>query len=162
MYTNNKRRGIDMILDKLENKDLYLNINSNLKKAFEFLENANIGKLADGRYEIDCDNVYAFVQSYTTRNSEDNKWESHKRYLDIQYILDGNETILWSPIDQLIVEEEYYAEKDITFYKDNSYSTKLNLKKNYYCILFPTDGHKPCCIFDKPTEIKKIVVKIKL
>jgi len=62
-----------MILDKLENKDLYLNINSRLKKAFEFLENPNLEKLEDGKYEIDSDNIYAFVQSYSTRNPENNK-----------------------------------------------------------------------------------------
>lgn len=151
-----------MILDKLQNKDLYLNINNNLKKAFEFLENPSLEKLEDGRYEIDSDNVYAFVQSYETRNSEDNKWESHERYLDIQYIVDGDETILWAPIEQLIADEEYDTEKDVTFYKDGPYCTKLNLKKNYFSILFPEDGHKPCCIFDEPKQMKKIVVKIKL
>lgn len=151
-----------MILDKLQNKDLYLNVNDNLKKAFEFLENSNLEKLEDGKYEIDSDNVYAFVQSYTTRNLQENKWESHERYLDIQYIVDGYEAILWVPIEELIVEEEYSTEKDATFYKDNSYYTTLNLKKNYFCLLFPEDGHKPCCIFDTPSQIKKIVVKVKL
>lgn len=151
-----------MILDKLENSNLYANINSNLKKAFEFLENANIENLEDGRYDIDSDNIYAFVQSYITKDSEDNKWESHKKYLDIQYIVEGNEAIFWSPTEKLIIQEEYSTEKDAIFYKDNSYFTKLNLNKNYFCILFPEDGHKPCCIFDTPTQIKKIVVKIKL
>jgi YhcH/YjgK/YiaL family protein len=151
-----------MILDKLQNKDLYLNINRNLKKAFEFLENPDLENLEDGKYEIDSDNVYAFVQSYSTREPEENKWESHERYMDIQYIVDGDEAILWSPIEQLIVEEEYIAEKDATFYKGNSYCTVLNLKKNYFCLLFPEDGHKPCCIFDTSSQIKKVVVKIKI
>jgi YhcH/YjgK/YiaL family protein len=151
-----------MILDKLQNKDLYLNINSSLKKAFEFLENPNLEKLQDGRYEIDSDNIYAMVQSYSTRNPEANKWESHERYLDIQYIVLGDEAILWAPIEQLIVTEEYSTEKDATFYKDNSYSTTLNLKKNYFCLLFPEDGHKPGCTFNTPSQVKKIVVKIKI
>ena len=69
---------------------------------------------------------------------------------------------MWTPIEQLNVEEDYSEEKDVTFYKNNSHSTKLNLKENYFCILFPEDGHKPGCIFDEPMKIKKIVVKIKL
>lgn len=151
-----------MILDKLDNKNLYIDMNSNLKKAFEFLENANIEDLADGKYEIDSDNVYAFVQSYETKDAKDNKWETHNRYLDIQYVVDGSETILWAPREELIVAEEYSTEKDATFYEDNSYYTKLNLKKNYFSILFPKDGHKPGCIYDAPTQMKKIVVKIKI
>ena len=59
-----------MILDKLENQNLYVNTNSNLKKAFEFLLNNNIEELADGKYEIDSNNVFAFVQSYTTKDEE--------------------------------------------------------------------------------------------
>ena len=151
-----------MILDKLQNKDLYLNINDNLKKAFEFLENPNLGTLEDGKYEIDSDNVFALVQSYSPRNPENNRWESHESYLDIQYIVHGDETILWAPIEQLIVEEEYSTEKDATFYKDNSYCTSLNLEKNYFCLLFPEDGHKPGCIFHTTSQIKKVVVKIKI
>jgi YhcH/YjgK/YiaL family protein len=151
-----------MILDKLQNKDLYLNINSRLEKAFEFLENPDLEKLQDGRYEIDSDNIYAMVQSYSTRNPEDNKWESHERYLDIQYIVNGDEAILWAPIEQLIVAEEYSTEKDATFYKDNAYNTTLNLKKNYFCLLFPEDAHKPGCIFNTPSQVKKVVVKIKI
>jgi len=150
-----------MILDKLENQNLYVNVNSKLKKAFEFLSKNNLDQLIDGRYEIDSDNVYALVQSYTTNKEDNNKWESHQKYIDIQYIVKGNETIIWAPIDQLTIVEEYSEERDVTFYKESIYSSKLNLKDNCFCIFFPEDGHKPCCIFDEPMKIKKIVVKIK-
>ena len=151
-----------MILDKLENLNLYANLNSNFKKAFEFLNNNDIKNLKDGKYEIDSDNVFAFVQSYVTKEDKEKKWESHEKYIDVQFIVKGEETIVWSPIDQLTVEEEYSKEKDVTFYKDGVYSSRINLKDNYYCILFPEDGHKPGCIFGKPENIKKIVLKIKL
>lgn len=151
-----------MILDKLENQNLYTNINSNFRKAFDFLNNKDIANLKDGRYEIDSDNVYASVQSYITKEDKCKKWESHEKYVDIQYIVKGGETILWSPIDQLSIEEEYSKEKDITFYKEGNYSSRINLKDNYYCIFFPGDAHKPGCIFDKVINIKKIVIKIKL
>ena len=151
-----------MILDKLENQDLYVSTNNNLKKAFDFLLNNNIEELADGKYEIDSDNVFALVQSYTTKQEDNNKWESHEKYIDIQYVVKGNETIMWTPVEQLNVEEDYSEERDVTFYKNDSHSTKLNLKNNYFCILFPEDGHKPGCIFDEPMKIKKVVLKIKV
>jgi YhcH/YjgK/YiaL family protein len=151
-----------MILDKLENYNLYVNTNSNLKKAFEFLSNNKLEELTDGKYEIDSTDVFALVQSYTTTKEDDNKLESHEKYIDIQYVVKGDETIVWAPIDQLIVSEEYSEERDVTFYKDSNYGSKLNLRDNYFCILFPEDGHKPGCIFDKKMNIKKIVIKIKL
>ncbi|MFT8315288.1 MAG: YhcH/YjgK/YiaL family protein [Clostridium sp.] len=151
-----------MILDKLENIDLYANVNSNFEEAFKFLKDNDLEKLTDGKHEIDSDKVYASVQSYTTKNNSENKWESHEKYIDIQFIVKGKETIAWSPIDQLIVQEEYSKEKDVTFYREGSYSSKINLKENYFCILFPEDAHKPGCVFDEEINVKKIVVKIKL
>ncbi|WP_026881530.1 YhcH/YjgK/YiaL family protein [Clostridium akagii] len=151
-----------MILDKLENQNLYTNINSNIKKAFEFLNNNDIKNLKDGKYEIDSDNVFALVQSYITKQDKENKWESHEKYIDIQYIVNGEETIVWSPTNQLAVDQEYSKEKDITFYKEANHFSKINLKNDYYCIFFPRDAHKPGCIFDKPMNIKKVVIKIKL
>jgi len=151
-----------MILDKLENCNLYVNTNSNLKKAFEFLSNNKLEELTDGKYEIDSTDVFALVQSYATKKEADNKLESHEKYIDIQYVVKGAETIVWAPINQLTVSEEYSEERDVTFYKDSSYGSKLNLRDNYFCILFPEDGHKPGCIFDKTMNIKKIVIKIKL
>ena len=151
-----------MILDKLENYNLYVNTNNRLKKAFEFLSNNNLEELAVGKYEIDSTDVFALVQSYTSKKEDENKLESHEKYIDIQYVVKGNETIIWSSVDQLTVSEEYSEEKDVTFYKDSSYSSKLNLKDNYFCILFPQDGHKPGCVFHEPMNIKKIVIKIKL
>lgn len=151
-----------MIIDKLENKNLYININSNFKKAFEFLSNNKLEQLTDGKYEIDSNNVYALVQSYTTKAEECNKWESHQKYIDIQYIVNGDETILWSPVELLAVQEEYSVERDVTFYEESNYSTRLNLKDTYFGIFFPGDGHKPGCIFNKQMKMKKVVVKIKL
>ena len=151
-----------MILDKLENYNLYVNTNNRLKKAFEFLSNNNLEELVDGKYEIDSADVFALVQSYTSKKEDENKLESHEKYIDIQYVVKGNETIVWSSVNQLTVSEEYSEEKDVTFYKDSSYSSKLNLKDNYFCILFPQDGHKPGCFFHEPMNIKKIVIKIRL
>ena len=151
-----------MILDKLENYNLYVNTNNRLKKAFEFLSNNNLEELAVGKYEIDSTDVFALVQSYTSKKEDENKLESHEKYIDIQYVVKGNETIIWSPIEQLTIGEEYSEEKDATFYKESISYSKLNLKEEYFCILFPKDAHKTCCIFNDPMKIKKIVIKVKL
>ncbi|MCR3761285.1 YhcH/YjgK/YiaL family protein [Clostridium felsineum] len=151
-----------MIVDKLENADLYVNVNSRLKKAFEFLKDNDIQKLSDGKYEIDGDNIYASVQSYVTQNEAEKRFESHEKYIDIQYISKGQEFIAWSPIENLTVEEAYSKEKDVAFYKDGTFSSKINLDEDYFCIFFPKDAHKPGCTLDKTSQIKKVVVKIKI
>ena len=151
-----------MILDKLENKDLYIALNSHFEKAFKFLMDNNVEKLADGKYEIDSDNVFALVQSYTTKDSKENKWESHQKYIDIQYIGRGEETIGWTPVKELTINEDCLCEKDVAFYNESHHCSELNLKEGYFSILFPEDAHKPGCIYNKPMEIKKVVVKVKV
>jgi biofilm protein TabA len=151
-----------MILDKIENSEQYLCLNSNLEKAFKFLMDNNFKELADGRYEIDSDNVYALVQSYPTKDCKENKWESHQKYIDIQYIASGEETIVWTPIKELIINENFLEERDVIFYNEIDHSSELNLKEGYFGIFFPKDAHKPCCISNKPMEIKKVVVKVKV
>lgn len=151
-----------MILDKLENSEQYFDLNSNLQKAFKFLRENNFEKLADGKYEIDSDNVFALVQSYTTKNDKENKWEAHQKYIDIQYIARGEETIYWTLVKELTINEDCLSEKDVAFYDEANHCTGLNLKEGYFSILFPEDAHKPGCIYSKPTEIKKVVVKVKV
>ncbi|KZL89906.1 YhcH/YjgK/YiaL family protein [Clostridium magnum] len=150
-----------MILDKIENSKQYFCLNSNLEKAFKFLVDNNFKELADGRYEIDSDNVYALVQSYTTKDCKDNKWESHEKYIDIQYIASGEETIVWTPVKELTISENLLEERDVIFYNETNYFSDLNLKEGYFGIFFPEDGHKPCFISNKPAEIKKVVLKVK-
>jgi uncharacterized protein, YhcH/YjgK/YiaL family len=151
-----------MILDKLENKELYITLNSNLEKAFKFLTDNNFEKLADGKYEIDSDNVYALVQSYKTKSDKDNRWEAHQKYIDIQYIARGEETIYWTPVKELTINEDCLSEKDVIFYDEANHCSGLNLKEGYFSILFPEDAHKPGCIYSKTMEIKKVVVKVKV
>lgn len=151
-----------MIVDKLENVNLYENMSTRLEKAFKFLRETDLDKLSNGKYEIDSDNVYASVQTYTTKDEEEKRWESHENYIDIQYIVKGKEVIEWTPVEKLSVSEAYSKEKDITFYKDCEHYTKVNLEDNYFSIFFPKDAHKPGCTYELPMEMKKVVVKIKI
>ena len=80
-----------MIKDKLLNSSAYYNLSERIKIGLFWLENTDLKNIADGKYLIDGDNVYASVQTYDTK--DDVKYESHRRYIDIQYMIDGEEKI---------------------------------------------------------------------
>lgn len=151
-----------MILDILENRGNYIALNSKFAKAFAFLAEGNPGELPDGRYEIEGENLFALVNSYTTRPMKEVAWEAHKKYLDIQCLLQGREIIGWTPVNQLTISEPYSEEKDIAFFKNLQLWTALNLAENYFAIFYPEDAHQPGCIWDKARNVKKVVVKVKL
>ena len=78
-----------MIIDTIKNCGLYAAGNENLKKGFEFIKEFLENPKAVGKYEIDGDNIYAIVQEYETKAP--GKFESHKKYTDIQFLVSGKE-----------------------------------------------------------------------
>lgn len=150
-----------MILDKLENSKLYFGAYKGFDKAFDFIAKFHDKELADGRYDIEGDQVYALVQSYETVPWSEMKWEAHKNYIDLQCVIKGREIIGYTHIDNLVPSVEYNVEKDVILFKENE-GIELKLQDMWFSILFPEDAHKPKCVWDKAEPIKKIIVKIKV
>lgn len=85
-----------MIIDKFDNLPLYFSCLPGLDKAAEFLAGENI---ADGHYEIDGEKIFANVSSYEPKEfNGDMRFEAHKKYADLQAVLEGEERIDWAPL----------------------------------------------------------------
>lgn len=149
-----------MILDKLENADLYAGISENLKKGFEFLRNTNLSILQTGKHEIDGKEVFALVSEYDTKNHQDCLPEAHRTYTDIQYIVSGKESIGFAILNNQPVKSEYYPEKDIIFFSCET--SPLVLESGMFAVFFPHDIHRPCMRIDGSEKVKKVVVKVRL
>lgn len=150
-----------MVIDSLENAKIYEALHANFNKAFQFIREFHQNEKEDGRYDIDGNQVYALVQSYTTVPPDQCKWETHDEYIDIQYIVRGKEVIGYAPRKALMSGTGYNSEKDITFY-ENQPGMDICLTDGMYAILYPWDGHKPKCMHGGPSAVKKIVVKVKI
>ncbi len=148
-----------MILDTLKNWKDYKWQDGRFTAAFKFLESIGHG-IADGRHDIDGDNVYCMIQAYTTRSREGHEYEAHRNYADIQYLLAGEESILWAPTPSLVVIKPY--EPDIEMYAAIPSATDLVLKPGIFCVLFPQDAHAPCLEHGGPVMVRKAVVKVRL
>jgi YhcH/YjgK/YiaL family protein len=152
-----------MIFDSAKNLDFYRNlgVEGRYAKAVDFLKNTDLENLAPGKYEIDGKNVFANVQEYTTISWEEAKYETHRDYSDIQYIVTGTETMTYAPIDELNVSVPYNEEKDVVFYDNENPGLKVVAKAGEYMIFNPWDGHKPKAAAGEPAPVKKVIVKIK-
>lgn len=151
-----------MILDNLSNASVYRQLGPRIARGFAWLAEFS-PQTADGRYEIDGDNIYALVQSYDTSAPEQKKYESHRTYLDIQFVVDGAETIHYAPVEKLRPVMEYDATKDYLLYADAPGSTPLHLGPGSFAIFYPGDGHKPGChAGGAATRIKKVVIKARV
>jgi biofilm protein TabA len=151
-----------MILDRVENTRLYAPLHKGFAKAFAVLADPALAGKADGRYEIDGNDVYYIVQHYMTKPVDPNKLESHRKYVDIQVVLAGEELLGYAPTAGLDVVTPYDEAKDIMFYRVPAAMTQVKLEPGLFCLLYPHDAHLPCCQITRPAPVHKVVFKIKL
>ena len=150
-----------MISDTLDQCHRYTSLSPRFAAAFDFLE-----KLPPhhppGRYEIDGNDCFALMQSYRSQPREMGKVETHRQYIDIQFIQAGRETMLWSPINALPhVTQPYNAEKDVIFYATPLNMLPLTLTAGQFVIFFPTDGHAGGLEWSGQSEVRKVVIKVR-
>jgi biofilm protein TabA len=152
-----------MIVAKLENLAGQMAPTSPLLQALNFLERLLQGaELPDGKVEIDGENVFAFLQSYqTTTPGETIVCEAHRKYIDVQYVVAGEEFIAWAPIEDLAVTKAYDEAGDAWLGTvPASGCTFVRLEAGQLALLYPTDGHAPRLATGAPAPVKKIVVKV--
>ena len=151
-----------MITDTLDQCHRYANLSPHFATAFEFLKQLPPG-LPDGRHDITGNDCFALVQTYLTKPLAEAKFEAHRQHLDIQFIQHGRECILWSPLAALTrVTEPYAGEKDVAFFANPPGWTPLNLDPGQFSVFFPEDGHAPGIECAGATEVRKIVIKIRV
>lgn len=147
-----------MILDDINNIDSYRGISKYMDLAIEYIMYNNIEILPVGKHKIVGDDVFALVQEYETKPITDNVLESHKKYIDIQYVVSGEELIGYAPVEKLKIYKEYDDDNDYMLYEGNYELHKIS--NGRFAIYFPHDGHKPTINSEKNT-VRKIVIKIK-
>jgi biofilm protein TabA len=154
-----------MIYGRIENLQQEKRVLSGIiQKGLEYLKNTDFTTISTGRYELDGDTMFALVSEYETELKSVRRPEAHKQYIDIQYIVKGEEAIghsFLAPANTVL--EEYNAEKDIVFYRTVIGESYLRLDAGTYAVFFPDDIHRPCCTSGKkPSSIRKVVLKIKV
>ena len=132
-----------------------------LAEALAFMENVNFDEMELGRHDINED-FFLLVQKYNSKESAEMRFESHKNYVDIQYVVEGKESIEIAPVTVMEVSEAYVTERDVEFYKDKEEAAKFVLTTGGYAILYPTDAHKPGVRVGESVPVKKMVGKVRI
>ena len=128
-------------------------------KAFAFLRNTDLANLPLGRIELDG-NMYATVSEYFLKDRDTTLFEAHQKYIDIQYVVSGRESIDVAPLEHMTVTKPYNADNDILFGTVSNYS-ELKAAPDRFFVLFPSEAHRPGMI-DGSNNLftRKIVVKV--
>ena len=132
-----------MIYDNLSNIELYKGLMPDIYEGIKFLKEAD-ANIANGVYQINP-RVKAIVSEYETKDKNEYGYEAHRKYIDIQCTLKGQERVACLPIDKLIETKPYSDKDDAALYS-----------------FYPQDGHMPQLCIDEPRVVKKVVVKVQM
>ena len=153
-----------MICDRLANAARYQRLHPLFPDAFAWAQDPANRARADGEYAIHGRDLYAIVQGGQTMPAGDKRFESHRRYIDIQLNLSGAEIMEWTPVAGLAVADDFRPDNDIRFHHPpTGATTPLLVRPDEFAIFWPEDAHKPCCHpYGAATAFRKIVFKISI
>ena len=147
-----------MILDALANSTVYEKLHPGFNSAFYFLRKTDLATMSAGRYAIDGERLYAIVQEYETKPLAEGLLETHIRYIDIQYVITGEELIGYAPLADQTIQTPYDTDKDITFLEGAA--EPIRLRQGQFAIFFPHDAHMPSRTAGEPARVRKVVIKV--
>jgi YhcH/YjgK/YiaL family protein len=148
-----------MIIDKTDNISKYTSLGEKFQKAFTFIIDPELLFLEPGRYEIDGEVVYALISEYIPKDLSEGKFESHKKYIDLQFVAKGEELIGYAPYEGQKILSGYNDVKDISFFEGDKSFIKIG--HGMFALFFPDELHMPGIKTQNPNPVKKVVVKIK-
>ncbi|MDR2395717.1 MAG: YhcH/YjgK/YiaL family protein [Endomicrobium sp.] len=144
-----------MILDDLRNTDFYFSFNSTIKEALDFIK-GNLSTFEEKRYDIN-EHMFAVVETSFPKPALEQKLETHKKYVDIQYVIEGCDIIGWKNLlNCRKLYRDYQLSRDIAFYDDKP-DFNIVLNQGSFAVFFPQDAHVPLC---SKLLVKKCIVKI--
>lgn len=149
-----------MIADKLQNAETYYGCHKQFPAAFAFLRKAVAEDLPCGKYILEGAELYANIMEYDSKVASTT--ETHKNYIDIQYIVSGIERMDFCDIANVTPNTDYNEVKDVLFYADSAQMSVCLVEAGSFAIFFPQDAHKPGLCNGAPAPVKKIVVKVKV
>ena len=148
-----------MFADRIENLKLYIPYNEKIKVVCDYLAKTDIHALEVGKYDIG-EGVRVVVNAFTPKTREAVRWETHKKYIDLQYLIEGDESMGYLPIEE-VEAAEYDAEKDVSHPVPKAGASVSEIALTTGCVAFlePRDAHRPSVKLHSDAS-KKLIFKI--
>lgn len=131
------------------------------EKALTWLKKTDLLNLPPGKYPIDNDKLFALVSEYSPRVKEEVRFEAHRKYIDIQHVVKGEELMGVAPLSKAKPTTPFDDQKDIGFFDLPEEDCKYyETGQGRYFVFFPDDAHRPGISTGERSEVKKVVVKL--
>ena len=146
-----------MIIDIVSSFYKYLPIHPGFAQAFRYLEAGNLDTGSETRQIINGDLIFANFMRRPAKTRETSRLEAHRKHIDIQFLVSGNEQFGWKPTSDCVNPDgDFNEERDVQFFKDDATSWHA-IQPGHFVIFFPEDAHAPMV---GTGELAKVVVKV--
>ena len=147
-----------MIFDVLANADRYASVHPLFAECFAFLRNTNLAALPAGRHALGSTGCTAIVNQAPLKTKEVARLEGHRAFIDIQYMVSGEELIGYVPRG-LCAEVSDDTAND--FQELRGTAEFQTLRPGCFAVYFPEDAHQPnVATGTHPGPVRKIVIKV--
>lgn len=128
--------------------------------AADFLHRMNPDALTPGKIRLGG-GVFVNVNCYAPE--AESKWEAHRSYIDLQYVVRGNETMASVLLEDALDASAYDEKKDVQFFADakDGRAVEMQFGDGDFALFFPGDVHMPGLRNEQTAgEVCKLVFKI--
>jgi len=84
---------------------------------------------------------FALEQAYLSKPRAEAFLESHRKYIDVQAVVAGEEIQEVVDIGRMTVDAPYNPERDLVKYHDCKDTSLLGAREGLVAVFFPVDGH---------------------
>jgi biofilm protein TabA len=146
-----------MVLDKLSNASRYTCMHPLFAQAFQFLQQADLMTLPIGQQAIVGKDLFAIISEGSGIPESDAKLEVHRKYIDIQYVIEGSDHMGWKDLAQCSAPNDPYTEeRDAAFFPDKP-AFWFDVPAGSFTIFYPDDAHA-AMVTEK--NVRKVVLKV--
>jgi len=151
-----------MIVDSIQNYARYAQLPKPLVQAIEYLGSTDFTHVQNGQYELDGKRMVSIVNRYQTKLMDQAVWESHRKYIDVQFVAGGRERFGHVPLAEApAVKTPYQDDRDVIFYEPGV--ATYDAPAGTFMIFYPDDIHAPGLasgVPPRPSDVVKVVVKV--
>ena len=129
----------------------------------KFIADHDCTQLPDGETEIEGRELFVRIMSYVPKPAEENRFELHRIYADVQYLVRGMELMQTARIKDLTPLADYDKQGDYHFFKTSGATTDLIVQAGEFVVFYPNQAHRPSCFYEGYKGlVKKLVFKVKI
>lgn len=153
-----------MIVDTLANRHLYTQLSPRLATALAHLADTDFSQLEIGNYPLEGKDIFVIVNDYQTVPKHTAPFEVHQQYIDVQFVVSGEEEFGYLPLADQTPSKAYFADHDYANYdyeSNKQAAAFIPLKAGMFALFFPGDIHMPGTS-DTPQQVRKVVIKVKV